>query len=64
MLAREGLSLDDVELINVNFVSPSLYSGIDAVVGAFRNFELNQMDIAGRPGALTPRKTACPATTS
>ena len=23
---------------------------VDAVIGAFRNFELNQMDIAGRPG--------------
>ncbi len=52
MLAKHGLSLKDVELINVNFsLSPSLMSGqVDAVVGAFRNFELNQMDIAGRPG--------------
>ena len=52
MLASEGLSLSDVELINVNFsLSPSLYSGsVDAVIGAFRNFELNQMDIHGRPG--------------
>ena len=39
-------------LINVNFsLSPSLMSGqVDAVIGAFRNFELNQMDIEGRPG--------------
>ena len=52
MLAKHGLSLADVELINVNFsLSPSLMSGqVDAVIGAFRNFELNQMDIAGRPG--------------
>ncbi len=52
MLAKHGLSLKDVELINVNFsLSPSLMSGqVDAVIGAFRNFELNQMDIAGRPG--------------
>ena len=52
MLAKHGLSLDDVELINVNFsLSPALMSGqVDAVIGAFRNFELNQMDIAGRPG--------------
>ncbi len=52
MLAKHGLSLDDVELINVNFsLSPSLMSGqVDAVIGAFRNFELNQMDIEGRPG--------------
>ena len=52
MLAREGLGLDSVTLINVNFsLSPSLISGqVDAVIGAFRNFELNQMDIAGKPG--------------
>ena len=52
MLAPHGLSLEDVELVNVNFsLSPSLISGqVDAVIGAFRNFELNQMDIVGRPG--------------
>lgn len=52
MLARHGLSMQDVELINVNFsLSPSLISGqVDAVIGAYRNFELNQMDIVGRPG--------------
>jgi putative hydroxymethylpyrimidine transport system substrate-binding protein len=39
-------------LINVNFsLSPSLFTGqVDAVVGAFRNFELNQMDIEKRAG--------------
>ncbi len=52
MLARHGLDLDDVTLINVNFsLSPALLSGhVDAVIGAYRNFELNQMDLAGRPG--------------
>jgi putative hydroxymethylpyrimidine transport system substrate-binding protein len=52
MLAKEGLTLDDVKLVNVNFsLSPSLFTGqTDAVIGAFRNFELNQMDIEGRPG--------------
>lgn len=52
MLEKENLSLDDVKLINVNFsLSPSLFTGqADAVVGAFRNFELNQMDIEKRPG--------------
>lgn len=52
ILETAGLSLKDVELVNVNFsLSPSLASGqVDAVIGAFRNFELNQMDIAGRPG--------------
>ncbi|WP_366941209.1 ABC transporter substrate-binding protein [uncultured Kiloniella sp.] len=52
MLEKHGLGVKDVELINVNFtLSPSLISGqVDAVIGAFRNFELNQMDIVGKPG--------------
>lgn len=52
MLEKAGLTLDDVKLVNVNFsLSPSLFTGqCDAVIGAFRNFELNQMDIEGRPG--------------
>jgi putative hydroxymethylpyrimidine transport system substrate-binding protein len=52
MLESQGLSIDAVKLVNVNFsLSPSLFSkSTDAVVGAFRNFELNQMDIEGRPG--------------
>lgn len=52
VLRTHGLSLDDIELINVNWsLSPSLMSGqVDAVIGAFRNFELNQLDIEGVPG--------------
>ena len=52
MLAGHGLGLDDVTLINVNFsLSPSIVAGqVDAVIGAFRNFELNQMALAGTPG--------------
>lgn len=52
MLKKHGLALSDVELINVNFsLSPAIISGqVDAVIGAFRNFELNQMDIVGKPG--------------
>lgn len=52
MLEREGLKLDDVKLVNVNFsLSPSLFTGqTDGVIGAFRNFELNQMAIEKRPG--------------
>jgi putative hydroxymethylpyrimidine transport system substrate-binding protein len=52
VLNTHGLTLDDVELINVNWsLSPSLMSGqVDAVIGAFRNFELNQMEIEGVPG--------------
>jgi putative hydroxymethylpyrimidine transport system substrate-binding protein len=52
MFARAGLTLDDVKLVNVNFsLSPALFTGqADATIGAFRNFELNQMDIEKRPG--------------
>ncbi|MDP7548909.1 MAG: ABC transporter substrate-binding protein [Alphaproteobacteria bacterium] len=52
MLRKAGLKPTDVTLINVNFsLSPSLISGqVDAVIGAYRNFELNQMDIVKRPG--------------
>ena len=52
MLARQGMTLKDIELINVNFaLSPALISGkVDAVIGAFRNFELNQLDLKGRAG--------------
>lgn len=64
MLEKAGLSLSDVELINVNFsLSPSIISGqVDAVIGAFRNFELNQMDIVGQPGkAFYPEEEGVPA---
>jgi putative hydroxymethylpyrimidine transport system substrate-binding protein len=63
MLQGVGLDLDDVELVNVNFsLSPSLISGnVDAVIGAFRNFELNQMDIVERPGrAFYPEEHGVP----
>ena len=52
MLTPHGLTLDDIELVNVNFsLGPSLLSGqVDAVIGAYRNFELNQLAIQGRKG--------------
>ena len=52
MLGQAGLGTADIDLINVNWsLSPALMSGqVDAVIGAFRNFELNQMDIEGVPG--------------
>lgn len=52
ILSKHGLSMDDVELVNVNWsLSPSLMSGqVDAVLGAYRNFELNQMEIEGVEG--------------
>lgn len=52
MLAPYGLTLDDLKLVNVNFsLSPALLSGqVDAVIGAYRNFELNQLALEGRKG--------------
>lgn len=52
ILSNGGLTLEDVDLVNVNWsLSPSLLSGqVDAVIGAFRNFELNQMEINGAEG--------------
>ena len=52
MLSQKNLKMEDVKLVNVNFsLSPSLLTGqTDAVIGAFRNFELNQMDLEGKPG--------------
>jgi putative hydroxymethylpyrimidine transport system substrate-binding protein len=52
MLERHGLKLGDVALVNVNFsLTPALASGqVDAVIGAFRNFELNQLALAGKRG--------------
>ncbi|MEO1504137.1 MAG: ABC transporter substrate-binding protein [Pseudomonadota bacterium] len=52
MLKPHGLTPDDIELINVNWsLSPAVMSGqVDAVIGAFRNFELTQMRIEGVEG--------------
>ncbi|MGH1466995.1 MAG: ABC transporter substrate-binding protein [Cognatishimia sp.] len=52
ILNEHGLGMDDIELVNVNWsLSPSLMSGqVDAVLGAYRNFELNQMKIEGVAG--------------
>jgi putative hydroxymethylpyrimidine transport system substrate-binding protein len=64
MLEKHGLSLKDVTLVNVNFsLSPALFAGqVDAIVGGFRNFELNQMAIEGKPGrAFFPEEEGVPA---
>jgi len=63
MLEKHGVNLKDITLINVNFsLSPSIISGkVDGVIGAFRNFELNQMDIVGKPGtAFYPEEEGVP----
>jgi putative hydroxymethylpyrimidine transport system substrate-binding protein len=64
MLAGAGLSLADVKLVNVNFaLTPALISGqVDAVIGAFRNFELTQLDLEGSAGrAFYPEEHGVPA---
>ncbi|SCZ44600.1 putative hydroxymethylpyrimidine transport system substrate-binding protein [Afifella marina DSM 2698] len=63
MLEESGVSLDDVDLVNVNFaLSPALLADrVDAVIGAFRNVELNQLDIEGKPGrAFYPEEHGVP----
>jgi putative hydroxymethylpyrimidine transport system substrate-binding protein len=52
MLAPHGLGLEDIELVNANWpLSPALMSRqVDAVIGAFRNFELNQLALEGIAG--------------
>ena len=52
ILKKAKVNKNDVEYINVNWsLSPSLMSKqVDAVIGAYRNFELNQMKIEGVKG--------------
>ena len=52
MLRSNGVDPASVEQINVNFsLTPALVAGqVDAVSGAFRNFELHQMSGVGRKG--------------
>lgn len=64
MLADNGLDADSVEKINVGWsISPALMSGqVDGVIGAFRNFELNQMAIEGVDGrCFFPEQEGVPA---
>lgn len=52
VLSNGDLTTADVEMVNVNWsLSPALMAGqVDAVIGAYRNFELNQMEIEGVDG--------------
>ena len=64
LLKSAGLSAGDITLVNVNFnLTTSLMSGqVDAVIGAFRNFELTQLAIEGREGiAFYPEEHGVPA---
>lgn len=64
MLAHHGLAPNDVEQINIGWsISPALMSGqVDGVIGAFRNFELNQLEIEGSEGrCFYPEAEGVPA---
>nr|WP_246054813.1 ABC transporter substrate-binding protein [Paracoccus gahaiensis] len=64
MLAEGGLAPDAVEQINIGWsISPALMSGqVDGVIGAFRNFELNQLRLEGFEGrCLYPEAHGIPA---
>lgn len=63
LLKSAGLGVDDVTLVNVNFnLTSALMSGqVDAVVGAFRNFELTQLRLEGHEGvAFFPEEHGVP----
>lgn len=56
-IAREaGLSKEDYELINIGFnITPSLLSGkVHAVIGAYWNYEINELALEGHPGGYFP----------
>ena len=52
LLTHAGLTMDDVDMVNVNWsLTPALMTGqVDATIGAYRNFELTQMKLAGGEG--------------
>lgn len=56
MLKEAGLTLQDVELINVNFALATalLAHQVDGVIGAFRNFEIPELRLAGSPARVFP----------
>lgn len=63
ILEKDGIKLDDVDLINVNFaLTSSLLGGqVDATVGGFRNFELTQIRLAGgKARAFFPEEHGVP----
>lgn len=63
MLQSAGLSLKDVELVNINWaLSASLMSKkVDAVIGAYRNFELHELRLHQHDGvAFFPEEYGVP----
>ena len=63
ILKKEGLSLSDVKLININWAIASslLTGGVDAVIGAYRTFEKLEMESQGvRVGTLLLEENGIP----
>ena len=64
MLRHNGVDPSEVTQINVNFsLTPALVAGqVEAVSGAFRNFELHQMSGVGQEGrCFLPEENGVPA---
>ena len=63
MLEKNGLTLNDVERVNVHYnLSQALLSKkVDAVTGMMRNFEIIQMELIGHPVRIfLPEKNGVP----
>ena len=63
MLETVGLTMDDVTMVNVNFnlVTALLAGQVDAAIDGYRNFELTQLGIEGKPGiAFYPEEHGVP----
>ena len=63
ILGSVGLTTKDVEMVNVNFnLTTALMSGqVDAVIDGYRNFELTQLGLEGKPGiAFFPEEHGVP----
>ncbi|WP_096784735.1 ABC transporter substrate-binding protein [Rhodobacter sp. CZR27] len=63
MLRTNGVEPAEVEFVNVNFaLTPALAAGqVDAVAGAFRNFELHQIAATGSQGrCFLPEQNGVP----
>ena len=54
--ANAGLSKDDYELINIgiNIIAPLMSGQIDAVIGPFRNYEINILKLKGAEADFFP----------
>jgi putative hydroxymethylpyrimidine transport system substrate-binding protein len=63
MLENHHITLNDVEVINTHYdLTQALLSGkVDAVTGIMRNFEMIQMELAGKPArAFYPEENGMP----